>query len=152
MQIRIGNKQDESSCRDMVKAATLAANLPFDLLTTDSDLKNIEQSYIGHDGIFLVVEEDANVIAFAAASRGDSEDICLLRRITVHPDARMRGLGRKLIQQTIFFASNLDYKTLQIDFSETEAKSYPDAKVFLEKVGFIEADTQAGTRRYALNL
>ena len=156
MQIRIGNKQDEPACRELAKGCALEAGIRFDLEEHDADLKNIELSYIGRDGIFLVVEEEQEVIAFAAAARDENESICLLRRLYVAWPKRGQGIGRKLIDQIVFFAKNLDYKTLLVEADKLgysgpagEAKSKQLSAVdFLTRMAFKLQDENSESTVY----
>ncbi|HEY9683847.1 MAG TPA: GNAT family N-acetyltransferase [Oculatellaceae cyanobacterium] len=137
MQLRIGNKQDEPACRDLAKKCAGDGGFNFDLETADADLRNIELAFIGHDGVFIVVEENEAVIAFAAARKGENEDVCSLRYLCVHESARRRGLGRKLVEQILFFARNLEYKVLRTDFrTPDKSNTRPDAAEFFSRVGF----------------
>ena len=135
MQIRIGNKQDEPACRELAAKCTEEAGATFDLNKRDSDLRNIELSYIGQDGIFLVAEKDERVIAFAAARRGENDSVCAIRRIYVSHEERQCGLGKKLVDHLRFFARNLEYKTLQID-RELFRDHSDVAGTFLSAIGF----------------
>jgi GNAT superfamily N-acetyltransferase len=141
MQIRIGNKQDEPACRALAKWCTEEAGSVFELDKGDSDLKNIELAYIGHDGIFLVAEQDEEVIAFAAACRGKTEEVCCLKRVYVTEQERKRGIGRKLIEQTLFFARNLEYKSLEYD-CKSVTKAGTDSSSFLKRLGFKQSQNK----------
>ncbi|HEY9756266.1 MAG TPA: GNAT family N-acetyltransferase [Oculatellaceae cyanobacterium] len=137
MQLRIGNKQDEPACRELAKKCADDGGLDFALETVDADLRNIELAFIGHDGVFIVVEENEEVIAFAAARKGENEDVCSLRYLCVQESARKRGLGRKLVEQILFFARNLEYKVLRTDFRTSDQSNVgPQAGEFLSHTGF----------------
>jgi N-acetylglutamate synthase-like GNAT family acetyltransferase len=113
MQIRIGNKQDEPLVRELVQRLTSELAVPFDLNTSESDLKNIEKEYIGNDGIYLVVEEDNAIVGFAAA-RKLNDDICEIRRMIIGENHRGRGLGKELVKHIVSFARGMDYRYLDV--------------------------------------
>jgi predicted GNAT family N-acyltransferase len=143
LQIRIGNKQDEPACRELAKGVAAEAQLVFDLETTDSDLKNIESTYLGHDGIFLVAEEEQEIIAFATAGKGESEEQCKLSRVCVATAWRRKGIGKKLVEQVIFFAKNLDYREVQV---RVDLKQSADP--FLSSLGFVCKGEEEGSSLY----
>jgi N-acetylglutamate synthase-like GNAT family acetyltransferase len=113
MQIRIGNKQDEPAVRELVRRLTTEIDVPFDLESTESDLKNIEREYIGHDGIYLVVEEENAIVGFAAA-RSLTEDICEIKRMVIDDKHRGKGLAKQLVKHIVSFARGLDYRYLDV--------------------------------------
>ncbi len=137
MQIRIGNKQDEKSVRELISEILLERGESLDLEAKDRDLRQIEIHYFGHDGVFLVAEEDRKVFAFAAAAKS-TETACELKRLYVRQDHRRQGIGTQLLQQVISFARNLDYQELVVTDSLVDA----DALRFLLARGF--ATTPAG--------
>lgn len=143
MQIRIGNKQDESACRELAESCADEAGISFALDSSDSDLKNIEANYLGRDGIFLVAEEEEQVIAFAVAARAESDEVCALSRVLVAASRRRKGIGRKLVAQIIFFARNLDYRQLRmrVELKPAEESAIYDA--FLRSLGFAGSESEA---------
>ena len=114
MQIRIGNKQDEVAVRAFVATQTerLGLGLP-DFSGEFADLKNIVSNYIGHDGIFLIAEEENKVVGFAAA-RSKSDTACIVERIFVDREWIERGLLKQLVDKIIDFARGLDYHQLEV--------------------------------------
>lgn len=137
MQIRIGNKQDEKSVRELISEILLERGESLDLEGRDRDLRQIEIHYFGHDGVFLVAEDDRKVFAFAAAAK-HTETACELKRLYVRQDHRRQGIGTQLLQQVISFARNLDYQELVVTDSLVDA----DASRFLLTKGF--SSTTAG--------
>lgn len=116
MQIRIANKQDESAIREVFLRALSEAGQEADYAGRDADLKNIEWSYFGKDGIFLVAEADKKIVGFAGA-RKKSDTELELSRLYVAEDWRRRGMGRNFLALILDFAANLDY--LSIEKGET---------------------------------
>jgi len=116
VQIRIGNKQDEASVRLLIGETLSESGESLDLGGKDRDLRTIEIHYFGHDGVFLVAEEDRKIIAFAAAEK-QTETACLIKRLCVKREYRRQGIGTLLLRQMISFARSLDYTDLFVDDS-----------------------------------
>lgn len=111
MQIRVGNRQDEPLIRDIVsKAMTEHGEKPDS--ARDADLVDIEANYFWHDGVFLVAEEEGEIIGLAAARKFASEHEIELVRLVVVPEARGRGVARALVDSILFFSRNLEYQKL----------------------------------------
>jgi putative acetyltransferase len=109
-------------------------------------LKNIEAEYFGSDGIFLVIEEDSNIIAFAAARRLNDE-ICEVRRVFVSKVWRKQGLMLKLFHQIIAFAKRMDYRYLD---AITDPR-FPVSRSLFDELGF-QNMSQADIEVYRYNL
>lgn len=62
MQIRIFNRQDDKGLR-----AIVAPLENLDLDNKDRDLRNVEGTYFGNNGIFLVAEDDGQIKAYMGA-------------------------------------------------------------------------------------
>lgn len=113
MQIRVANRQDEPIIRTIVNQAYAeSAVAEVDLKERDADLNNIESNYFWHDGIFVVAEEDGQIVGLAGARRGDTEQDLELVRMVVSGAKRRRGIARKLLETICFFGSNSEYKQL----------------------------------------
>lgn len=106
-QIRIANKQDETHIRALAKDALASISQEIDLDGHDADLKNVEWSYFGHDGVFLVLEVNGRIEGYAGAAKL-SDDAIELKRLFVQPDsvASLEGLLDMLID----FARKMDYR------------------------------------------
>lgn len=131
MQIRIANKQDETVIRDMFVLAVTGEGLSADLDGRDSDLKHLEWSYFGHDGIFLVAEEERQIVAYAGA-RKKNEMVLALTRIYVTQAHQNKGIGSQLLRHIIDFGRSLDYSKIELEPSPVNI--YLDK--FLQSRGF----------------
>jgi N-acetylglutamate synthase-like GNAT family acetyltransferase len=137
VQIRIGNKQDESQVRDLVAQLLEEAGQKLDLATVDKDLKQIEVHYFGHDGVFLVAEQERTVFGFAAA-RQSTDTICELRRLYISRDHRRNGAGSLLLKQICSFAKKLDYHQLIVPDTSLTLEGAAD---FLLSHAFTKTET-----------
>jgi N-acetylglutamate synthase-like GNAT family acetyltransferase len=137
MQIRIGNKQDESEVRTLVSQLLDEAGQKLDLNGIDKDLKQIEIHYFGHDGVFLVAEQERTVFGFAAALQS-TDTVCELRRLYVNKEHRRSGAGSLLLKQVISFAKQLDYQQLIVPETSLTLDGAAD---FLLAHSFTKTDT-----------
>lgn len=131
MQIRLGNRQDEPSINNLVLAVMKEFCLPVEPDRTESDLKNIESNYFGHDGVFLIAEEDGQLIGVAGARRSN-DSVLELVRLAVDKDWRGKGIARQLISTILSFANDLGYQNIIVE----PARQYPGGMDFLMRFGF----------------
>jgi N-acetylglutamate synthase-like GNAT family acetyltransferase len=111
MQIRVANRQDEPAIREIVNQRNAELGLrQIELVELDSDLNNIDAHYFWYDGIFIVAEEDGQIVGIAGARRGESEDVLEVLRIAVATGRRGKGVGKLMMQTILFFAGNSEYK------------------------------------------
>ena len=90
-------------------------NLPFDLESKDSDLKDLEESYLRPGGIFEVIEDrDGNLLGTYGVFRLDNET-CELRKMYLVPEIRGLGLGRLALGRAVDHARRLGYKKIVLE-------------------------------------
>lgn len=80
----------------------------------------------------LFIALDNGIPAGCVAVRKIASDICEMKRLFVRPEARGKGLGRKLAQKTIVTAINFGYSCMRLDTLE----SLSDAVNLYTKLGF----------------
>lgn len=137
MQIRLGNRQDEPAITKLVFAVMTEFQLPINPDGAESDLKNIEANYFARDGVFLVAEEDGQMIAIAGARR--SEDAVLeLVRFAVDKKWRGKGVARKLMAPILSYARDLEYSEILVE----PARQYPGGADFLARFGFTSDNSE----------
>jgi N-acetylglutamate synthase-like GNAT family acetyltransferase len=157
MQIRIGNRQDEKRVQALAQEICEEFGRAFDLDQGDQDLKNIEAKYFGLDGIFLVVEEEKQIVGFAGAIRKD-ENHCVLRRICLEKLWRRKGVGRQMIKIVLSHAKQMGFKSVELGenpFQTNNGKSSEaisdDPAKFFSACGFpnLENATTKGRLSFA---
>jgi len=148
MQIRIGNRQDQKRIHALTEVICREFGRSFDLENADQDLTNIERKYFGRDGIFLVVEEEKQIVGFAGALKQD-EDHFLLKRICLEKPWRRKGIGRQLIKIVLSHAQLLGFNSVALGdnpFQPAHAKSAlvspDDAGKFFAACGFPKSDNK----------
>jgi N-acetylglutamate synthase-like GNAT family acetyltransferase len=114
MQIRLGNKQDEPMVRDLLMTVMHEVGLEAYFEKMRPPIMNMEREYIGHDGTYLVAEDDRKIVGVAAAKK-KTEAVCELNLLCVTTEWRRMGLGKQMLQKILSFAKGLDYDALQVD-------------------------------------
>jgi len=142
MQIRIGNRQDQKRINPLVETVCGEFGRKFDLEQADQDLKNIERRYFGKDGIFLVVEEEKQIVGLGGALREDGDKF-VLKRICLEKPWRRKGIGRQMMKIVLTHAQLLGFESVELGddpFQATNAKSAltsaEDAGKFFAACGF----------------
>jgi len=74
------------------------------------------------DGVFLVIREDGRAIACGGVARFD-ETRGELKRMYVVPEARGRGLGRRLLEELEAQARALGYTALVLETGEQQGEA-----------------------------
>ena len=99
MSFRRATNADASAVLALVEECLAEYGFLPDLKTSESDLLDIEGSYDGSGGLFLV-EEENGIVATGGLVLLDGE-IGKIRKMYVRQDARGRGLGRAILQRLL---------------------------------------------------
>ena len=103
----------------------------------DSDLEDVEGTYLSRGGEFLVITEDDRVIGMGGFRKLDSRHV-ELRRLRVAREAQRRGLGRCLLRRLVEEGATRGFKSMVLDASAemTEARALFSSEGFeLEREG-----------------
>jgi N-acetylglutamate synthase-like GNAT family acetyltransferase len=110
MQIRFANRQDEAPVRAFLESQGES----LDLAGGDNDLRNLDLNYFGRDGIFVVAENEGQLIALAGARKLESDpDILELRRLVV-PRTAGDTVKERFLSIIKNHAYQMDFKTIKV--------------------------------------
>jgi putative acetyltransferase len=113
--IRTATNADCDRVIALVSGVLSEFNLPFDLESKDSDLQNLEQSYLRSGGIFEVLEDrDENLLGTYGLFRIDNET-CELRKMYFVPEIRGLGWGRRVLERAVDHARRLGYQRIVLE-------------------------------------
>ena len=123
MQIRLYSRQDDKEFRNLMQTICQSQGLEFDLDGKDNDLRNVEGSYFGNDGLFLVAEDNGVIKGFCAAriepgtkvdtSKSFVRDTMNIKRLHVNPEIEERqALIDKFLSVVKNHAYQLDFETI----------------------------------------
>lgn len=130
MQIRLYSRQDDKEFRKLMQEIYLTQGLELDLDGKDHDLRNVEGSYFGNDGLFLVAEDEGVIKGFCGAriepgtkaasdalnnnqAASSERDTMTIKRLYVSSDATERqALIDNLLSVVKNHAYQLDFETI----------------------------------------
>ena len=98
------------------------------------DMDDIEKSYLGKGGTFLVMFDGEEMICTGAIRPFEGES-CELKRLWLLPEYHGQGLGYRMLQELLTFARAQGYTRIQ---SETDAVAQSRAVDFYKRIGFRE--------------
>jgi putative acetyltransferase len=98
------------------------------------DMDELQQTYFDHDGIFLVLMDDDQIIGTGAIRKIDAE-ICELKRLWLFVEFHGHGLGYRMIQELFTFARKKGYQRVWL---ETDRNSQSRAYELYKRLGFYE--------------
>jgi putative acetyltransferase len=105
------------------------------------DLDNIEKNYFGNGGIFLVLEDEAEIIG-TGAIRQLQDKICELKRLWLLTEYHHKGLGYRMLQELLTVAREMGYERIRL---ETDAVFQKRAVKFYKQIGFYEIPIASST-------
>ena len=117
IQIRKFKKQDQKQIYALVTSVLKKEFAVNKDTYPETDLAHVSTAYGGNRDIFLVAVLGNSVIG-TIAIKEDDKNTALLRRISVSPEFRGIGLGKKLIVQAIEFCQEQDYRI--VNFRSTD--------------------------------
>jgi putative acetyltransferase len=100
----------------------------------DKELAELPGDYAPPTGRLLLAEYHGELAGCVALHKLDSE-ICEMKRLTLRPNFRGRGLGRALAEAIIAEARSIGYRRMRLDTVEPAMK---DAVGLYRKLGFKE--------------
>lgn len=137
MHIRKFRTQDNQKVKRFISSILKKEFSEVASVYSESDLKNIQEHYLGSRERFFVGIEKNKIVATGGIKEDDRvENKALLRRIFVHPDYRRKGYGLKVLDKAIEFCKNKRYST--ITFRSTNKMSA--ANNLVRKRGFTERE------------
>ena len=100
----------------------------------NTDMKDRELKYWTTPPHFLlvIVDLDSSNILGTVSMQKKSEDTAELNRLSVRPDVRGRGIGRKLLEAFIAEVTKSGFKWIYLDTTDPQK----DAVKLYEKMGF----------------
>ena len=101
---------------------------------TLEDMDDIQQTYLGNDGTFLVMMDEDRIIGTGAIRKLD-DTICELKRVWLLFDYHGKGLGYKMIQELLAFAREKGYQKIRL---ETDRDNQHRAYELYRRLGFYE--------------
>ena len=113
--LRSATNQDREAIRTLVFGVLAEYGLKPDPDGTDSDLQDIERSYIAGGGMFDVLADEAGRVVGSVALFPLSRSICELRKMYLAAPARGLGFGRQLLENALSRARELGFARVVLE-------------------------------------
>jgi putative acetyltransferase len=119
MNIRLIVPEDNAAIADVVrKVMTEYGADPKTTILGDPSLNTMYQNYDNKRSVYFVVENEMGKVVGGAGLKqldGSEENICELQRMFLLPEARGKGLGKKLIQLCITKSKEMKYDKMYLE-------------------------------------
>ena len=132
--LRPANNADCEHIANLVFGVLGEYGLKPDPASTDADIKDIESSYFGRGGTFLVLEARDGSIVGAYGLYPLQERTCELRKMYLHKAYRGKGLGRLLMNDALSKARQLGFRKMVLE----TASVLKEAIALYKSYGFVE--------------
>jgi putative acetyltransferase len=134
--LRPATNADIPAITNLIKSILPEFGLEYDSHTSDSDILDIEKSYIENGGLFTVAENMNHYIIGTVALYRESDRLCTLRKMYVDKNYRGIGLGKILMERILQKANELNFSEMKL---ETNAGMTSAIRLY-ENYGFQKID------------
>ncbi|MBN1805678.1 MAG: GNAT family N-acetyltransferase [Sedimentisphaerales bacterium] len=121
--LRPANNRDCEKVTELVYGILKEYNLKPDPAGTDTDIKDIEQSYFERGGTFYVLEEKNGSIIGTYGLYLINEKTCELRKMYLHRSYRGKGLGKLLLEDALVRAKQIGFKKVILETASVLKKA-----------------------------
>ena len=136
--LRLANNRDCENIASLVYGVLREYDLTPDPACTDADIKDIESSYFGRGGTFIVLEtEDGSIIGAYGLCPVD-EHTCELRKMYLQKAHRGKGLGKFLLDDALSKARQLGFERMVLE----TAAALKEAISLYKSCGFVQYNPQ----------
>lgn len=115
LSIRDAQPGDTPAIQRIVSTVLAEFRLPFNLNTTDADLRDVAGSYVARGGAFRVLVDGENEVVGCGGLFQKSDDEAELRKMYFMPAVRGLGYGHALLDNLIQFARARGYKRVVLE-------------------------------------
>lgn len=113
--LRPATNRDREAIQALVFGVLKEYGLKPDPGATDSDLQDIELSYIARGGMFDVLADEAGQVAGSVGLMPISPSVCELRKMYLAPPFRGQGFGRRLLEHALSRAGELGFDRVVLE-------------------------------------
>jgi len=131
--IRRAGADDAAAIRKVVDDVLAEYGLRSDPSGTDSDLADIDASYLARGGLFEVATGSDGSIAGCCGIFMLDNATCELRKMYLLKEARGHGIGGRLLQRALAFARNRGYRRVELE----TASALKEAIALYAGAGFV---------------
>jgi len=113
--LREARPADQESIRAIVDCVLAEYGLQADPEQTDADLGDVQASYVGRGGVFLVLTGSDGSLVGCGGLYPVSATEAEIRKMYFLPDARGKGYGRRLLTALIGAARDRGYRRVVLE-------------------------------------
>jgi putative acetyltransferase len=143
MDIRVITPQDNKAIAEVVRSVMTEFGAdPATTILGDPQLDHMFENYQDKDSVYYIVESEGKVVGGAGIKHldGSKENICELQRMFLLPEARGKGIGRKLMELCITKARDFNYDQIYLE----SLSSMKEAILLYQMSGFIRINKPMG--------
>ncbi len=100
----------------------------------EKELKNLDKIYAAPQGCIILAKTPQNEVVGCVALKPIGDGVCEMKRLYVKPTHRGIQLGKRLVQELLYFARTANYQTMKLD----TLTSLNEAIALYRNFGFIE--------------
>ena len=113
--LRLAKNSDCEHITDLVYGVLKEYGLKPDPASTDADIQEIESSYFGRGGTFLVLESSDGSVIGAYGLYPLEKRTCELRKMYLRKEYRGKGLGKLLLDDALSKAKQLGFERMVLE-------------------------------------
>ena len=134
--IQTSTREEYIQGKELFEEYAKSINIDLAFQSFDDELKDVSKKYGPSAGGSLLLAKDGEQIIGCVALRKIDENICEMKRLYVQPEAKGKGLGRKLAEAIIEQAKNMGYSFMRLD----TLKTMKPAVTLYQSLGFYPID------------
>ena len=140
--IRSATNADAEAIKNLIFGVLREYNLKPEPCGTDSDLDDIEASYIKRGGIFEVLETPGGKLLGTIGLFPVNAETVELRKMYFSPELRGKGVGKKTLLRVIERARELGFRRIYLETNSV----LREAIGLYKKFGFVETEEKHAAR------
>lgn len=130
-----GSRADVAEIRRLFEEYAQSLGIDLSFQGFGEELASLPGAYSPPGGRLLLAADEAHAVGCVGV-RPLADGICEMKRLYVRPDARGRGVARKLVEAAIAFGKAANYHTIRLDTLPTMAA----AQQLYRQLGFREVE------------
>ncbi len=115
MHIRSATNADADAARTLIFGVLDEYGLSTEHQGVDADLDDLEGNYIARGGLFELLEDDDGRLVGTVGLFPKEDGVCELRKMYLLPEARGKGLGKRIMDRILDRARSLGFRRIELE-------------------------------------